>query len=327
MDSRTKNRQAAAVIRSMIAVAYGRDETPRGDGWITELERGWFNAVYAIRLASGRRVVLKIAPSPRTPVLTYERRALANELAALRVIAEQSAVPVPTVEFSDLSGDVIDAPWFFMNHIDGDNLGALLESGEVTGHEADAYMREVGAVNRTLNRLEGPAFGSVDRPDSSAWRDAFERMVADLLDDAHRAGVDIGVGDKRIQSAVTTHSGLLDEVTTPRLVMWDLWPGNVIVQDGRIAGVVDHERALWGDPLMETGFLGSEVPIYPGGAEFARGYGPLSSDGEARMRRLLYSLHLLLIMIIEPAFRGLQDPLQASWSRERLRELMTRLGS
>jgi hypothetical protein len=40
--------------------------------------------------------VLKIAPPSAVEVLTYERGAMATELAALRLIRERITVPVPT---------------------------------------------------------------------------------------------------------------------------------------------------------------------------------------------------------------------------------------
>ena len=37
----------------------------------------------------------------------------------------------------------------------------------------------------------------------------------------------------------------LDEVTEPRFVEWDLWDGNVMVRDGTIVAIIDHERAFY----------------------------------------------------------------------------------
>lgn len=325
MDSRTKNRQTRATIDRMITEAFGAAEVPLEADAIVELERGWFNAVYAARLRTGRRVVLKVAPSPRTQVLTYERRALWNELAALRIVAGSCDVPVPDVEFADVSGRIVDSPWFFMTYVEGRNLGELLEEKQVSIGESNEWMVRVGSTNRLLNAIEGPAFGYVDGPAWRTWREAFHSMVLDLLGDARHLDVDLGVAESRVHAVLTSHLASMDAVTTPRLVSWDLWPGNILVEKGRIAGVVDHERALWGDPLMEAGFMGPEVPIYPGRASFAHGYGSVEFGPNADRRRLLYSLHLLLIMIIEPAVRGLQDFGQGPWSRERLRLIIAQL--
>jgi len=182
MESITKNRQPIGTLRAMAARAYGPDVVPPGDDWVSELEHGWFNVTYQMRLRDGRQVVLKIAPPPAVEVMTYERGAMAVELAALRLITERTDVPVPTVDFADQSQELCDAAYFFMPFIDADNL-SLIRS-ELAAEDLDAY-HEV-------------------------------------------------------------------------LVEWDLWDGNVMIRSGAIVSILDHERAFFGDPLIEVGFAGTQ---------------------------------------------------------------------
>jgi hypothetical protein len=66
MESITKNRQPADVLRAMVERAYGTDQVPAaGEDWVSELGHGWFNVAYRIRLRDGSRVVLKVAPCSR----------------------------------------------------------------------------------------------------------------------------------------------------------------------------------------------------------------------------------------------------------------------
>ena len=91
MESITKNRQPEETLRAMAARAYGPGQVPAaGEDWVCELGHGWFNVAYLMRLRDGSRVVLKIAPPPGVEVLTYERGAMATELAALRLIRERT---------------------------------------------------------------------------------------------------------------------------------------------------------------------------------------------------------------------------------------------
>ena len=60
----------------------------------------------------------------------------------------------------------------------------------------------------------------------------------------------------------------LDDVRVPQLVHWDLWDGNIFVEPktGQITGIIDFERALWGDPLMEFQYRTLEItPAYESG--------------------------------------------------------------
>ncbi|MGW7434151.1 phosphotransferase family protein [Streptomyces sp. NPDC054861] len=183
-----------------------------------------------------------------------------------------------------------------------------------------------GAVTRELNGIPGPAFGPLAGPGEPTWRAAFHRMVEELLADGARRAVDLGHDPTVIRDVVAAHAGALDEVTEPRFVEWDLWPGNCMVRDGAIVAILDHERAFYGDPLMEFGFAGGESSAYGDSAAFIRGYGHRPFTPAERTRRRLYNLHLALIQIIETDFRAYTDTEQYDWARERLSETLALLG-
>lgn len=326
MESITKNRQPAETLRALVRRAYGPDLEPLGPdaAWAQELGHGWFNVAYRVTLRDGRDVVLKIAPPADVPVMTYERDAMRIELASLAMIAERTTVPVPPVDHADLGHDLVDADWFAMPFVAGDNLGVV--KGAMAPAERAAYGEALGALNRELNTLRGPWFGPLAGPGDASWRVVFTGLVEDVLRDGERRGVDVGWAYDVVREAVAEHAHVLDEVTEPRFVEWDLCDLNVIVRDGRIACVIDHERALWGDPLMEAGFAGSHLPAYGDATAFMRGYGITDLTGGALARRRLYTLHLALVMVIETVYRGHTDSCQYDWARERVDEVMAQLG-
>lgn len=327
MESITKNRQSPRTLREMVARAYGEGQAPEGadEGWAAELGHGWFNVAYRIRLRDGREVVLKIAPPPGIEVMTYERGAMGVELAALALIREHTRVPVPDVEFADRSRELCDADYFFMPYIDGDNLGIIRE--QLPTQEADAYLEALGAANRELNSMRGKAFGPLAGPGDASWRVVFTGMLEDVLCDGERRSVELGWDYDEVRAVLGEHAASLDEVVEPRYVEWDLWDGNVLVKDGSIVSIIDHERAFYGDPLIEGCFTGTVLPAFGDPAAFLRGYGrsgPLT--GSELTRRRLYTLHLTLIMVIETVYRGHTDTLQYDWARERLAEVMALFG-
>ncbi|MET8150490.1 phosphotransferase family protein [Actinoplanes sp. NPDC049668] len=326
MESITKNRQSPETLRAMIGRAYGVDQVPNpGDqDWVSELGHGWFNVAYLIRLADGRRVVCKIAPPPQIEVMTYEHGAMGIELAALELIRTNSDVPVPPVDYADRSRELCDADYFFMPFIDADNLGIVRDT--LTPDQLDAYNEAIGAATRGINGIRGTAFGPLAGPGDPTWRACFTRMIGDVLADGERRAVDLGYDYALIRKIIAGRAGHLDEVTEPHLVEWDLWDSNVMVRDGEIVCIIDHERAFYGDPLIEAGFTAIDLPAVGDPAAFLRGYGhPGLSDSE-RERRRLYTLYLVLIMIIETDYRGHTDTKQYDWARERLREVMVLFG-
>jgi hypothetical protein len=272
MESITKNRQPAGTLRAMVARAYGPGQVPAaGEDWVSELGHGWFNVAYLVRLRDGSRAVLKIAPPAGVEVMTYERGAMATELAALRLIREHTAVPVPAVHFADHSRELCDADYFF-------------------------------------------------------WRATFTGMAEDVLRDGELRRVDLGWDYDAVRNAIARNAGGLDEVTEPKYVEWDLWDSNVMVRGGAIVSIIDHERAFYGDPLIEGGFTATELPAFGDPAAFMCGYGHGELTGAEQVRRRLYCLYLTLIMVIETVYRGHADTRMYDWAREQLTASMELLG-
>jgi aminoglycoside phosphotransferase (APT) family kinase protein len=324
MESITKNRQPIETLRAMAARAYGPGLVPVGDEWVSELGEGWFNVVYRMRLTDGRAVVLKIAPPAGVEVMTYERDAMAIELAALRLITERTGVPVPAVDFADQSHELCDADYFFMPYVDADNLGIVRR--QLSAADLDAYHAALGAANRELNSIRGPGFGPLAGPGDASWRTTFIRTVEDVLQDGERRQVGLGWDYGVVRAAVAAHAGSLDEVTDPVYVEWDLWDGNALVRDGAIVSIIDHERAFYGDPLIEAGFAGTQLPAFGNPAAFMRGYGRRELTETEQVRRRLYCLHLVLVMVIETVYRGHADTAQYDWARGQLTDIMALLG-
>jgi aminoglycoside phosphotransferase (APT) family kinase protein len=324
VESITKNRQSPEVLRAMIERAYGPDRVPEGERWASELGHGWFNVAYRIRLRDGYEVVLKIAPPPGVEVMTYEQGAMGIELAALDLIGRHTGVPVPRVDFADQSHKLCDADWFFMPFVDGENLAIV--GPELPAQELAGYKEQVGAANRQINSIRGAAFGPLTGPGDTCWRRVFTDIVEDVLVDGERRRVDLGWDYDAVREVLAEHAASLDEVSEPRLVEWDLWDGNVMVRDGKIACVIDHERAFFGDPLIEVGFAGTQMGAFGDSTHFMRGYGHPPLTETESVRRRLYCLHLLLIMVIETVYRGLTDTAQYDIARKRLTEVMALLG-
>ncbi len=101
-----------------------------------------------------------------------------------------------------------------------------------------------------------------------------------------------------VRGVLAENAGCLDEVTDPRFVEWDLLDSNVMIRDGTIVSIIDHERAFYGDPLIEGGFAAIQLPAFGDPAAFMRGYGRGELTETERARRRLYCLHLALIRLI-----------------------------
>lgn len=258
-----------------------------------ELTDGWFNAAFRVELV-GANYILKVAPSRDVKVLRYERQMMAAEASATRFVRDQIGFPAPEVIAFDQTEDEIESDYLLIAEIEGQPL----ERVRKTMSEAAVARseKEIGALIRTLHSTRGTHFGTFGNAIHSTWRAAFEALLADLRQDAEDAGVALPANTFEV---VRPHLAILDTVETPCFVHWDLFDPNVFVDpaDGGVTGIIDFERAMWADPLIEARFM---IPT----PALMEGYGrdPLEEDGADR-RRALYNLYLALIMVIETTYR------------------------
>lgn len=100
MKSKTKTLPTDAVLRDMLKQAglnsAGVQFRLLGDGM--------FNAVFAAE--TNPPVVMKIAPRPQVPVMTYERDMLATELYWYDQIRQHTEITVPDILYSDPAGNL-----------------------------------------------------------------------------------------------------------------------------------------------------------------------------------------------------------------------------
>ena len=275
------------------------------------LTGGTFNAVHLVSLADGTRLVVKIPPAAGTPLLRYERQGiLATEALYYQLAGECRDVTVPDV----VAVDTADAAggYLVMTECPGTPWPQL--APPPAGSERDELRAALGGQVARLHTITGPGFGYPSEPVGplrETWRAAFFDMVNAVLADAETFAVTLPRPIADILEWFNDRAVVLDEVTTPALVHFDLWDGNILVESGpaghRIGALIDAERAFWGDPLAEFVSLALYGDIERDTA-FLDGYrgagGTVTFDVAARQRLSLYQAYLYLIMWVETVPRG-----------------------
>jgi aminoglycoside phosphotransferase (APT) family kinase protein len=261
---------------------------------------GTYNTAIRLKLSDGRRLVLKIAPS--APGLSHEHDLLATEAEYYR----RASGPLPSV--------VGAGPGFLL----------MTELPGVPWHGAPVadrprMRRELGGIVARLHGATGDGFGYPQEPLRATWPEAFTAMVDAVLADAVTYGVRLPRPVAEIAHLVRWHDPLLEQVTTPVLVHFDLWDGNILVDGPRVSGIIDAERAFWGDPVAEFVSLTLFRHL---DAELLEGYraagGPAEFDPPARRRLALYRVYLDLIMVVEMVPRAYADADRARFLTDRL---------
>lgn len=321
VDSITKTRVTEEQAVDVVHAAFGADV---GLVSLRECTEGWFNAVYELGLDDGRTFVLKVAPPAGVAVQRYERDIITSEVDALRLVAARTKAPVPAVRYWDPDGRVLPSPAFVMDRCPGTLLSVLRPT--LTPANAARVDAQILGIVASINAITATSFG---RPEPSAprearWATAFTRIVDDLLADAVDAAVDLPVPAARFADLVRVNHAALDAVKVPRLIHWDLWDTNVFIDPERcdVVGVIDFERVLWADPLMEAQFLGKRADD-----DTTAPYGrPVFGDDAAAQRRRLYDMYLYLVMVVECSYRNYPDDGIEQFARPMLAAALEELG-
>ena len=116
---------------------------------------------------------------------------------------------------------------------------------------------------------------------------------------------------------------MLNKVEKACLLHKDLWKGNIFVdpQTAKIQGIVDCERAIYGNVLLElvcgellqdTIFLNNFI-------------GRTYLEKDEQIRTVLYRIYLYLILVIECSFRQYDLEDSDKWAREQLDKALEEL--
>ena len=320
MHSISKIQLSSDIAQAIVTAQFGEQARLCA---FTELREGYYNAAALLELEDGFKCVLKAAPPDSLRVLRYEKNIMKAEVKVMRMVKAQTGVPCPQIYCYDTSRRLLESDYFLMEYLPGTPFHKLRR--ELSAGDQAEIERVMGRMARQINTITGEVFGYFAQPEApgTGWGTCFGNMLRGLLLDGWEAKVALPLPYESLFGRLEAHFDVLDGVDTPRLVHWDLWEGNVLVDPvtRRVTGLIDYERALWGDPLMEFIFHNLDAD-----SNYIQGYGaPLLATPEQRLRRLLYNAYFFLVLIIECPFRQYETDDQENWARPKLEEVLERL--
>jgi aminoglycoside phosphotransferase (APT) family kinase protein len=210
---------------------------------VTEIGVGTYNSTYRVDIEGRDPVILRAAPE-RALQSRADRDAMRNEYAAAPYFAALGAL-VPRILAADFTHQLINRDYMFQTLLVGEPASTALDT------YPRSYYRQLGAITRAVHDVRGERFGSVAGPGFTTWSESLRDQFLGMASDFEEAGLDSG-DVHRIVAAVDTHRTALDAVSEPRLLHGDLWRLNILVApDATITGVLDFDRASWGDPMAD----------------------------------------------------------------------------
>lgn len=308
----TKNRQSQETIINMAKKAFPDKQITE----IKELTEGMCNVTYDIAFGDGSESILKIAAKDRTGNTSNEVNLMQAEVNAMRLVAGKCSCKVADVQYYDTSNTVCDGNYFFMEKLPGDNFFLIRES--LTEEEIAGIHKEIGKISKELSNIQNSEFGFLgDEIRFVTLYDFVKYMLMNLISDAEKKNIDLGYDKQFFQEQLESDKDFFKEVTHASLVHWDMWEGNVFVKDGHVSGIIDWERALWGEPFMDDRFR-----MHNRGQDFLEGFGQTSFSEDEQKRMRWYDVILYLTMMIEVFYREFEDKGQYFWAKEMLEKSM-----
>ena len=262
------------------------------------IRTGKHNTSYWVDTDQGR-FVLRIAPPDAAGFLFYEHLMMRQEPGLHHLIRATTTIPVAEVIGHDFSRTLVDRDYLVITALPGTPLS---DAAGLTQGRLDRALRQVGEYLRQLHaltaieRLGVEAYGYLGqhRPmePQPTWAAAFHVMWNKLLDDVVACGCYTIQEAQGMRDLLDLYIELFDRPVIPRLLHMDVWSQNILIDAaGNVTGLVDFDRALWGDVEIEFAVLD-----YCGISEpaFWEGYGAHRDESpEALIRRQVYLLYEL----------------------------------
>ena len=301
----TKNRQSDETITAMAKKAFPDKTVIR----IKELTEGMCNVTYHVVFQDGSESILKIAAADRRGNTSNEVNLMKAEVEAMRLVSGKCSFKVADIQYYDCSRTACSGDYFFMEKLRGENLASLKD--KLPESVRKELNREIGRISRELTAITNAKFGFLgDEKRYDTLFDFVRTMLTNLLSDAQRKNVDPGCDPQRLVAELDSERKYFDEVKSAALVHWDMWEGNIFVSGNHVSGIIDWERAMWGEPFMDDRFR-----KHSRNDDFLKGFG-LDSFSESELRRIRwYDVILYLTMMIEVFYREFEDQGQYHWAK------------
>lgn len=207
---------------------------------------GLCHYVYDVKLADGRNVVARLAGPNSHPFLAggvyWQAHLTPLGLPLAAQLHANLGAPVPHV---------------ILERLPGNDLGQVYETLDDAAKRAVA-MGVVDAQMRTARLPEAAGFGhalSFEDPALGPWR-SWSQVITASLERSRQRITSAGVIDVALVDRVASHLPQFEDYLSqirPTPFLPDTTTKNVIVHEGRLAGIVDVDELCFGDPLFTVG--------------------------------------------------------------------------
>jgi len=181
------------------------------------------------------RLDVQVNGVERAYVLQLDTRGMEREYQVLKAL-EALPLPTPRVYGLDMQGEALGVACFFSEFIEGESLLAPMLAGAAWAE--NLYLDSVCTLLAITEDNLGHIAQELDRT-----------TAEDVLEDTYAS-----LKDRSLPLADTVFRKLkaeLPALPSVRFSNGDLWLDNFIIKDGKLAGVIDFQGAVFSDPVFE----------------------------------------------------------------------------
>ncbi|XP_077862041.1 uncharacterized protein LOC144343200 [Saccoglossus kowalevskii] len=258
---------------------------------------GKFNQSYYV----GNSHVVRIAPPDDSVFVFYEKDMMKQEPCLHELLLDKTTLPVAKILVYDNSRRYFNRDFVLMQRLPGEPLT------NARSVDLNKILFQVGAYLAEVHDITAEKYGYLGEhcpmEPQSSWVEAFEIMWTKLIDGVQSLGYYNDAERKMLTDLFLEHRSKFDRPIKSSLLHMDLWHENILVNaDSNVTGILDWDRAMWGDPEIEFAVLDYVSMSEPA---FWEGYGRKRDESpDAKIRRIFYLLYELQKYIIIRAGRN-----------------------
>lgn len=245
-------------------IARALDDAPVTIRGLRKLAGGASREIWAFELVDGRdgdvrRLVLRADPG-KTSIAQSDR---AQEFRVLRA-AHAAGVPVPAVHWMSDDHDALGAPFFVMDHVEGETIARRLlrdaeyaQARRVMAAQLGGILARIHAIDLVAHQLRVPTTPDDVTP-AAAEVARYDQLYRQLAPEPHPV----------IELALRWVATRIPAGPRRTLVHGDYRIGNVIFGPEGVRAILDWELAHEGDPMEDLGWMcvkawrfGSRLPV------------------------------------------------------------------
>ncbi|HEX6288208.1 MAG TPA: aminoglycoside phosphotransferase family protein [Herpetosiphonaceae bacterium] len=210
---------------------------------IERFPTGLCHYVYDVVTDHGQRVVVRLARADTAPLLL-------GGINWSRVLRPRG-VPLPALLHADATATIVPFAFMLLEHLPGVDLGRVY--AQMSRQHKRGVAAAIVRIQRLVHALPpGSGYGYATALQTALPHQSWTALVAQTLIDAHQHIARVGVVDlrhvDRVERRLPRFKAYLDAVA-PTAFLDDTTTKNVLIDRGRVAGIVDVDVVCYGDPL------------------------------------------------------------------------------